>query len=145
MISPCNGRVLKIKEHGTHIQISVFLNIHNIHVQYSPISGKILSILHKEGEFHPAYLFEKSQYNERVETTLGTEFGNITVVQIAGQVARRIVSFLEKGQSVERGEPLGLIKFGSRVDIWIPIESVNNILINEGDYLDIGVPIIQLK
>ena len=145
MISPCNGRVLKIKEHGSHIQISVFLNVHNIHVQYSPIRGKILSIVHKEGEFHPAYLFEKSQYNERVETTLATEFGNVTVIQIAGQIARRIVSFLENGQTVERGEPLGLIKFGSRVDIWIPAESVSNILINDGDYLDVGVPIVRLK
>ena len=145
MISPCNGKVLKIKEHGTMVQVSVFLNIHNIHVQYAPISGNVISIIHKDGTFNPAYFFEKSQYNERVETTLRTEFGNIIIVQIAGQIARRIVSFLEKGQDIEKGKPLGLIKFGSRVDIWMPKHSVSRILIKEGDYLDIGRPIIVLN
>lgn len=145
LISPCNGRVLKIIEHGNMLQVSVFLNIHNIHVQYIPIKGKIISIVRKDGEFHPAYLFEKSKYNERVETTIRTEFGNIIIVQIAGQIARRIVSFLEEGQEVEKGQPLGLIKFGSRVDIWIPRHSINRLMIKEGDYLDIGEPIIELK
>ena len=146
MISPCNGRVLKVKDHNNgKIQVSVFLNVHNIHVQYVPIAGQIVSTVHKEGEFHPAYFFEKSQYNERVETTIRTTIGNITVIQIAGQVARRIVSFLREGQRVEKGDPLGLIKFGSRVDIWVPKQGVNSILIKEGDYLDIGQPILELN
>jgi phosphatidylserine decarboxylase len=98
----------------------VFLNIHNIHVQYAPVDGVVSSIAHQSGTFHPAYFFEKSQYNERLETYFRTAHGSVRVDQIAGQLARRCVSFLESAQRVTRGDPMGLIKFGSRVDMWFP-------------------------
>ena len=117
------------------------MNIHNVHVQYAPLGGRVKSITHKAGEFHPAYFFEKSQYNERVETILETAVGDIKVVQLAGQVARRIVSFLNVGEEIARGQPIGLIKFGSRVDMWIPSANINKIHVKEGDRLRIGEPV----
>jgi len=147
MISPCDGKVLNIVEHEKEekIQISIFLNVHNIHVQYVPINGKILSIKYFPGTFHPAYMFQKSQYNERMETLFETGYGEIKLVQIAGLVARRIVSFHEEKQEVKKGAPLGLIKFGSRVDIWIPKNSVKKLLIKKDDRVHIGDQIVELK
>jgi phosphatidylserine decarboxylase len=138
LLSPCDGKILRIVNHKHALQIAIFLNIHNIHVQYAPISGQIISILHKRGEFVPAYMFQKSQYNERIETVIESKLGSITVVQIAGQLARRIISFHIKGNTIKRGDPLGLIKFGSRVDLWIPVTSKPQVMVKEGEYVQIG-------
>lgn len=122
IVSPCDGKVLRVIEHRDlgYTQVAVFLNLHNIHVQYMPMDGIVKSIRHKNGEFHPAYLFEKSSLNERTETVLATDIGDVTIVQLAGLVARRIVSLTDVGRAVSKGDPLGLIKLGSRVDIWLP-------------------------
>jgi phosphatidylserine decarboxylase len=144
IICPCDGKVLAVSSTDKHVHIAIFLNVHNVHVQYVPVNGIIKSIYHKSGEFHPAYLFEKSKLNERVETTIDTKWGEIIVVQIAGLIARRIVSFHTEGNHIEKGDPLGLIKFGSRVDIWLPKESVNNILIKEGQIVNIGDTLVQM-
>lgn len=141
VISPCQGEILNIKEHGHVTQIIIYLNASNIHVQYAPIDGNIVSIVHKPGEFHPAFMFEKSQYNERIETVINTKAGHIKVVQIAGQIARRVVSFHDTGSILKRGDPLGLIKFGSRVDLWIPSDSIDKILVTKGDRVQIGDPL----
>lgn len=134
--SPCDGVVLSVKEHDHQTQVAVFLNIHNIHVQYAPCSGIVQSITHQSGTFHPAFFFEKSQYNERLITTLESAMGNVRIEQIAGQIARRCVSFLEPGQSVSPGDPMGLIKFGSRVDMWFP--KTWKTIVNPGQRLHIG-------
>lgn len=136
IISPADGKVLKIVNHPDMYQVAIFLNIHNIHVQYAPIRGTIVSMKYKPGTFNAAYLFEKSQYNERMETILETDIGRVMVVQIAGLIARTIVPFKEVGDSIGQAEPLGLIKFGSRVDLWIP-KSVN-LHVKEGDRVHIG-------
>lgn len=151
LVSPCDGKLLRVVHHPTidQTQIAIFLNIHNIHVQYVPLSGTLTSIVHKPGEFHPAYLFEKSSLNERVETTLSTSTGDVRIVQIAGLVARRIVSFHSSSASayLHRGDPLGLIKFGSRVDIWLPTSSIQTFLVSTepGTRIRIGDPLIQTR
>jgi len=117
---PCEGKILNISEYKNYIHLSIFLNVHNIHVQYSPIGGKIKNIKYIKGEFYPAYFFEKSKYNERVITTIETKYGNLKVYQIAGQIARRIKSFKNIGDTINTLDPLGLIKFGSRCDLLIP-------------------------
>lgn len=117
-------------------QVAIFLNIHNIHVQYAPIDGKIVSMKYKPGTFKPAYLFEKSQYNERLETIMDTKAGRVMVVQLAGLIARTIVPFKEIGNDLQQGEPMGLIKFGSRVDLWIPTST--KLKIQEGGKIKIG-------
>lgn len=155
LVSPCDGKLLRVVHHPTlnQTQIAIFLNIHNIHVQYVPLSGTLTSIVHKPGKFHPAYLFEKSSLNERVETTLSTSVGDVRIVQIAGLVARRIVSFHSSASSasastyLHRGDPLGLIKFGSRVDIWLPTSAIQTFLVSTepGTRIRIGDPLIQTE
>jgi phosphatidylserine decarboxylase len=151
LISPCDGKLLRVVHHPTihQTQIAIFLNIHNIHVQYVPISGTLTSIVHKPGEFHPAYLFEKSSLNERVETTLSTPVGNVRLVQIAGLLARRIVSFHSSHipTYLHRGDPFGLIKFGSRVDIWLPTSAIQTFLTSTepGTRIRIGDPLVQMQ
>jgi len=99
---PCDGVVKQIYDTGSHIHITVFLNIHNIHVQYAPFYCIVRAITYKKGEFHPAYLLEKSAYNERQEYILSNEyFGDVKFVQIAGQVARRIQSFVKINTNVK--------------------------------------------
>jgi phosphatidylserine decarboxylase len=140
IISPCEGRIMTIDRRHDYIRVATFLGIHNVHVQYAPVSGEIVSVTHKAGEFVPAYFFEKSKYNERVETVIrpAKGSGDVTVVQIAGQIARRIVPFKRPGERVTAGEPLGLIKFGSRVDIIIPRWLIHNLHVSEGELVKIG-------
>jgi len=125
---PCEGKILNINENKKNIHISIFLNIHNIHVQYAPINGKIKEIKYIKGTFKPAYFFEKSKYNERKITTIESEFGDIKLYQIAGQIARRIKVFKNIGDKINALEPFGLIKFGSRCDLIIP---KNNFILNK--------------
>jgi len=121
---PCDGVVAAIVPHARYTQICVFLNVYNTHVQYAPFACTVKIIQHTPGSFHPAYLLTKSQYNERTEYVLSNPvFGDVLFVQIAGQLARRIVSFVKPEQSLAPLEPLGLIKLGSRCDIYVPNEA----------------------
>ena len=138
LICPCDGKILGMQEYDEYVQIAIFLNIHNIHVQYAPVDGVIVKQEYFKGQFHPAYMFEKSQYNERMETTFSTYIGNVKMVQIAGQVARRIITFVSLNSKVKRGDPYGLIKFGSRVDMWVPKRKIEEIVVKEGDRVRIG-------
>lgn len=144
--SPCQGKILKIRKDDTgNLEIVVFLNVHNVHIQYFPCDGIILSQTHKEGEFYPAYMFEKTALNERTETVLSTKYGSIKVFQIAGLVARRIVSFHEVGTHVEKGAPMGLIKFGSQVRVQIPVSNIQRVSVQEGDYVHIGQALCEMN
>jgi phosphatidylserine decarboxylase len=136
IVSPAQGRIMAIRKNATTTQISIFLSPLDVHVQYAPTAGKMIEQAYKEGEFNSANFFEKSQYNERLESTFMTTYGPIKVTQIAGQLARRIVSFLEPNQQVRAGEPIGLIKLGSRVDVFIPNTGVP--VVNEGDRVFVG-------
>ena len=130
IVAPSDGIVKAInynKETDSYT-IIVFLNIFDQHHQYYPISGTISNTIYKEGKFHPAYLLEKSEYNERQDTYIITEYGEqIRVSQIAGQIARRIVNNSIQYSNVKQGEYMGMIKLSSRVDIEIP---ANNFVIN---------------
>lgn len=145
IVYPCEGRILKVLRDEKHLTIVIFLNVNNVHIQYFPYKGKIYEQTHKEGEFYPAYMFEKTDFNERVETTLATKYGHIQVYQIAGLVARRIVSFHNKGDSVNKGDPMGLIKFGSQVRVKIPLENIKEVYAKENEYVQIGEAICEMK
>jgi phosphatidylserine decarboxylase len=137
---PCDGTVSDIIQHRDMVQICIFLNIHNTHVQYSPFDCTVKSIHHKDGSFHPAYLLQKSQYNERTEYILhNNAFGDVKFVQIAGQLARRIVSFVKTDEEVEAMAPIGLIKLGSRCDIYVK----GRLLVKKGDRVKIGDPLVR--
>ena len=113
------------------IRVSVFLNIFNVHVNRIPASGKIIALKYHPGKFFNASLDKASTNNERqsvlMETKNGTKIG---FVQIAGLIARRIVCDLEEDQEVLSGQRYGLIRFGSRVDIYLPLKTV--LMVTEG-------------
>lgn len=129
VVSPADGRVLFVKEvvdekfiKGKAKQISVFMSPLNVHVNRIPISGKVEYLKHYEGEFIAAFEDKASEKNERTEIGITSEKGKVLFTQIAGFVARRIVCDLKVGDNVKIGERFGMIKFGSRVDIIVPIE-----------------------
>ena len=131
VVSPANGKVTGIDQIGDRVVVKVFMNVWNIHVNRCPLKGKVLSVVHKEGGHIPAFNKDAEQ-NERVITELETEIGNVTIVQIAGSVARRIVPYITEGQEVGKGDRIGIIRLGSRVDLHLPASEVD-IVVKIGD------------
>jgi phosphatidylserine decarboxylase len=114
------------------MRVSVFMNVFNVHVNRIPISGKILKRIYSPGKFFNASLDKASVYNERMAIRLGLADGrDIAFVQIAGLVARRIRCDLGEGQEVRTGERFGLIRFGSRVDIYVPEGTVPQVIVGQ--------------
>ncbi len=101
-------------------RVSIFMSVFNCHVNRSPVAGRIDRIVYRPGKFLNADLDKASEDNERNSLVVATAAGRIGVVQIAGLVARRIVSFVKEGQAIGAGERFGLIRFGSRVDVYLP-------------------------
>jgi phosphatidylserine decarboxylase len=101
-------------------RISIFMSVFNCHVNRAPVAGRIEKIIYSPGKFINAELDKASEDNERNSLVISTAGGNIGVIQIAGLVARRIVSFVREGQTVGAGERFGLIRFGSRLDVYLP-------------------------
>lgn len=140
VISPADGRVSMITmalppaELGLGDKplprISVFMSVFNCHVNRSPVAGRVDRIAYRPGLFINAELDKASEDNERNSLVISTNVGRIGVVQIAGLVAKRIVCFVKEGQSLGAGERFGLIRFGSRLDVYLPIGS--RALVSEG-------------
>jgi phosphatidylserine decarboxylase len=102
-------------------RVSIFMSIFDCHINRSPIGGRIERIVYHAGKFLSADLDKASKDNERNAFVIATDFGpHVTVIQIAGLVARRIVSFAREGESVRTGQRIGMIRFGSRVDVYLP-------------------------
>lgn len=130
VISPADGRISMIvnavppKELDLGDRplprVSIFMSVFNCHVNRSPAAGRIDRIVYRAGKFLNADLDKASEDNERNSLVIATATGRIGVVQIAGLVARRIVSFVKEGQGIGAGERFGLIRFGSRVDVYLP-------------------------
>jgi len=134
VISPADGTVQTISEAtppselglGSEemLRVSIFLNVFNVHVNRIPCSGKILALHYNPGKFFNASLDKASIYNERQSVLMETNVGKkIAFVQIAGLIARRIVCDLEEGSEVKAGERYGIIRFGSRLDIYLPMKT----------------------
>jgi phosphatidylserine decarboxylase len=125
-LSPADGKVVQIvdvedEEIGPAKQISIFLSVFNVHRQRVPFSGKVISKQNNSGKFLAAFNHKASLDNEQTVVTFETENGKqYKVKQIAGFIARRILNYMELGIMVQRGERLGFIRFGSRVDIIVP-------------------------
>ncbi|NGO67249.1 phosphatidylserine decarboxylase [Streptomyces boncukensis] len=120
VISPADGVVQSIMPwQDGRTRIAIFMSPLNVHVNRAPLAGAVASVEHVPGGFVPAFNKE-SEHNERVVWHFDTELGDIEMVQIAGTVARRIVPYIEQGAKVEQGERIGLIRFGSRVDVYLP-------------------------
>jgi len=115
VVSPADGRVLKIQDH----QLSIFMNIHNVHVNRSPVNGEVIDIQYHKGGRVPAF-YKDSDRNERNTITIRTRIGNVIVTQISGAVIRRIVCYVSQHERIARGQRIGMIRFGSRVDVALP-------------------------
>ena len=108
-------------------RICVFMNVFNVHINRSPVSGTVKDIIYKEGQFLNASLDKASEKNERSSLIISSDNGvEIIVVQIAGLIARRILGFVTDNQHLDQGERYGLIRFGSRVDIYMPLNATVN-------------------
>jgi phosphatidylserine decarboxylase len=126
------------------LKISIFMNVFNVHVNRIPVSGEVLSLRYKPGKFLSANLDKASALNERNTVLIRMHDGReVRIVQIAGLIARRIVCWLKEGVPVTKGERFGLIRFGSRVELFLPLESIP--LVKRGDKVRAGeTPIGEL-
>jgi len=131
IVSPADGLVQKVDKHSGMIYISIFMGPQNVHVNRSPVDGTVLSQKHMDGGNLPAFSKDSDQ-NERLVTKLETDIGVFKVTQIAGFLVRRIVSYVEPKSRVSKGERIGLIHFGSRVDLRFEAAGID-IKVSEGD------------
>ena len=137
--APTDGRIVAIEKvfekdffNDERIQISIFMTFFNAHSNWIPVSGKVVHCSHVPGNFYAAYLPKSSTENEHSNILIETpEHGTILTKQIAGAIALRIVTYVKEGEIVHIGSPLGFIKLGSRMDIYLPLDS--EILVNIGE------------
>ncbi len=127
--APADGKVVVIEEVEEHeyfkdkrLQISIFMSPLNVHVNRLPLGGKIKYVKHHYGKYLVAWHPKSSFENERCTTVIESTFGTVLIRQIAGALAKRIVNYMSPGQKIEQGEEMGFIKFGSRVDIFLPTD-----------------------
>ena len=153
LVSPADGLISKISEvegpvelnleNKKFTKVSIFMNVFNCHVNRSPISAKVEEIFYKPGKFLNATLDKSSEENERNYYRLKTLDGEeVIIVQIAGLIARRIVCEVNESQEVEQGERIGMIRFGSRVDIYF---NNRKLLAREGQNVTAGESLIAEK
>ncbi len=136
IVSPADGRVQKVEvvEESTFFQgqarrITIFLSIFDVHVQRIPYAGEVACVHYRPGSFAPAFA-DSADDNESNLIGLETEHGPLSVAQLTGAIARRIICRCDVGDQVDRGERYGLIKFGSRVDLYLPLDV--EVLVSEG-------------
>lgn len=144
VICPADGKIIKIEEvdvqgtiTGRFKKISIFMNVFNVHVNRAPYEGMIEKIHYHKGKFLSANLDKASAENERNEIMIRTQDGRVIwAVQIAGLIARRIVCWTHEGANIKKGERFGLIRFGSRVEVFLPSDS--RIVVNLDDKVRAG-------
>jgi phosphatidylserine decarboxylase len=144
VVSPGDGRVVVVTEEENAgrpgKRVSIFLAVWNVHVNRSPAAGTITKMEYRPGKFLAAMRERASMENEQNVFTLSTEAGEIVFKQIAGLIARRVVSWKKIGDKVGRGERIGLVRFGSRVDLWVPNEA--EILVRVGENVKGGSSVL---
>lgn len=137
VVSPADGKITKIEMNRDRVLISIFMNVHNVHVNRMPWDGTIENVDHISGGFVPA--FDKdSDTNERFIIRFRTTNGTWEMKQIAGAVARRIVPYVKPGDVLKKGQRFGMIRFGSRVDIDLKIPKGQKVIVSVGDMVLAG-------
>ena len=131
VVAPADGKVVVIEEveeteyfHDRRLMISIFMSPFNVHANWFPVDGQVKSVKHQNGNFHKAWLPKASEENERADVLITTPDGtDVLCRQIAGAMARRIVTYAKEGEDCYIDEHLGFIKLGSRVDVYLPVGS----------------------
>ena len=122
--------------------VSIFMNPFDVHVQRTPLEGKVDSIHHSGGRFHNAATLTATVENERCETVLKTKIGRVKVIQIAGFLTRRISNYLNEGYRYPKGSRLGRIHFGSQVTLIVPKKRLTRILVKKGQRVKAGMSVL---
>ena len=138
LVSPCDGKVVVIEEtvdeeyfKAKRLQISIFMSPANVHVNLNPLSGEVVYNKYHKGKYLVAWNPKSSTENERHSVVIKKNNTEVLVKQIAGAVAKRIINYLHVGDKVEQGAEMGFIKFGSRVDLILPLGTKVNVKLNE--------------
>ncbi len=137
VLSPADGRIVRVVEtrdpyaDRPALLISVFMNVFNVHSNRVSVSGKVRNVQYFPGSFVNADLDKASLENERNAVVLDTARGTVTLVQVAGLIARRILCYVGEGQTVSAGERYGFIRFGSRVDVYLPPDATPRVVIGQ--------------
>ena len=140
VVAPADGKIVVIEEvmeneyfHEKRLMISIFMSLFNVHANWFPVDGKVKKVVHKDGNFHKAWLPKASEENEHADVLITTPEGeDILCRQIAGAMARRIVTYAKPGEDCYIDEHLGFIKLGSRVDVYLPLGS--EVCVKMGQY-----------
>ncbi|MGD1210246.1 MAG: phosphatidylserine decarboxylase family protein [Candidatus Acidiferrales bacterium] len=144
VVSPADGRVVEIVDEALDSRmgrrISIFLSIWDVHVQRAPVAGRVAHVTYRPGKFFGAYRSAASRENEQNIIYIDTPQGTMVFKQIAGAIARRVICWKKEGDSVTLGERVGIIRFGSRVDIWLPAEA--EIAVRRGQKVNGGASIL---
>ncbi|MEO5355815.1 MAG: phosphatidylserine decarboxylase family protein [Nitrospirae bacterium YQR-1] len=147
VVSPADGKVIVVSDvyEDTTLRadvrkLSIFMSPLNVHVNRIPYTGTVVHVKRNAGNFFKAFLDEASLKNENVATTLETDRGTMLIKQIAGSVARRAVCRAKPGDKLKTGERFGIIKFSSRVDLFLPLEA--NIVVKTGDMVRAGETVV---
>jgi phosphatidylserine decarboxylase len=144
VVSPADGRVMEITDEVLQgrpgRRISIFLSIWDVHVNRSPMAGRVREVEYRTGRFYNAMRSRASVENEQNIIHLQTERGEMVFKQIAGAIARRVVCWKAPGDTVKLGERIGLIRFGSRMDVWLPSDA--EILARPGQHVAGGVSVL---
>ena len=147
VVAPGQGKIIRVDDvdeasyvGGPARKISIFLSVFDVHVQRAPVSGTVERKVYRPGAYAVAWADKASEDNEMASVGIATEHGRVLVRQIAGLVARRIVTDPAEGERVERGRRYGLIRFGSRVDVFLPAHW--ELLCSEGDRVRVGSTVL---
>ena len=147
VVSPADGKLIMITEvdepafmKGRAIRLSIFMNVFNVHVNRYPVDGVIRYLHYNKGKFFNAAAEKSSLENEQMSVGIDTGRYRVLVRQIAGLIARRIVTYSKVGEKVKQGDRMGIIRFGSRVDVFIPVGS--KVIARLGDATTAGVTIL---
>ena len=140
VVAPADGKIVVIEEvmeneyfHEKRLMISIFMSLFNVHANWFPVDGKVKKVVHKDGNFHKAWLPKASEENEHADVLITTPEGeDILCRQIAGAMARRIVTYAKPGEECYIDEHLGFMKLGSRVDVYLPLGS--EVCVKMGQY-----------
>lgn len=139
ILSPADGKICVIKETTENeylktkcLQVSIFMSPTNVHINWIPVPGTITYMKHKDGEFYAAFKDKSAEENERTTTAIKMNDGReIVMSQVAGAMARRIINYVQVGDSVDQTTELGFIRFGSRVDLYLPPETKLMVKLND--------------